>query len=187
MRVSGGLLLLVLLLMHPSWREELAKASGIAGTAILIGVPFIAGSLIYTLHRALAYRIVFTIAVIILIFCRVYDWETKIILPFVPSKVEVGMDRWRLSLRQKKDVVDPYTAEWGAQVHLLYCSAWAVLLGMILGPLFPNCQTAIPHRDYFVASAALLFGAFWHHVRLLWWIKANEGRSFADGGLRRDS
>ncbi len=153
--LSGGLLLLVLLLMHPNWRDGLAKASGIGGTAILIGVTLLAGSLIYALHRALAYRVVLTMAVFILICCRVYDWESRIILPFVPSKMELGMDRWRLALRQRQDVMDPFTAEWGAQVHLLYCSAWAILLGMVLGPLLPNCQSIISHRTYFVASAAL--------------------------------
>jgi hypothetical protein len=184
---SGGLLLLVLLYMHPSWRDGLAKASGVGWTAILIGVALLAGSLIYALHRALAYRVAFTVTVIILICSRVYDWESRIIRPFIPSELELGMDRRRLALRQRQDVLDQFTAEWGAQVHFLYCAAWAILLGMVLGPLFPNCQRIISHRTYFVASAVLVFGAFWHHARLLWWIKANEGQNFAESAQRRDS
>ena len=183
---SGGLLLVVLLLMHPSWSDVL-KASGIGGTTILIGVPLLAGSLIYTLHRALAYRLVLTLALLFLICIRVYHWDRGILLPFYTSKTELEIDRWRLKLWATEDLMQQFTAEWGAQVHLLYCSAWAILLGMVLGPLFLNCQSIISHRTYWVAFAVLLFAAFWHHVRLLWWIKANEGQHFTKAALAKGS
>jgi hypothetical protein len=184
---SGGLLLVVLLLMHPSWRDDLAKANGIGGTAILMGVSLLAGSLIYALHRALAYRLLFTLVILFLILIRKHKWNHTIILPLCPSETELRIDRWRLRLKATKDFMDPFTAEWGAQVHLLYCSAWAILLGKLLAPLFPNCQSIISQCAYYVAFIVLLVAALWQNARLILWIKANEDQCFPEAVPGKDS
>ncbi|HYL63254.1 MAG TPA: hypothetical protein VE077_11600 [Candidatus Methylomirabilis sp.] len=177
---SGGSLLAVILLMHPDWwKDDPTRAKSLGGTAILLGTALLTGSLIYALHRAMAYRILFALAAVILTGCRVYRWETKILLPLVPSEIELKLDRWRLRIRQKKDPIDTYTSEWGAQVHLLYCTSWAILLGMGIAAIWPNSQSVISGAWLVVASAIIALSGLWHHVRLLWWIKANENEDFS--------
>lgn len=177
---SGGSLLVVVVLIHRNWwHGSLARAGNLAGPAILLGAALLLGSLIYTLHRAIAYRIMFALAVFILTCCGVYNWEVKAFLPLVPSETELRIDRWRLALRRREDPIDAYTSEWGAQVNLLYCTAWAILLGMGLASLFPDPQSVISHTSLLAASAVVAVAAFWHHVRLLWWINANEEQNFS--------
>ncbi len=184
---SGGLLLVVLLLTHPNWKDGLVRANGIGGTANLLGVILLAGSLIYALHRAVAYRAMFTLAIFTLACFRVYEWDSKIFFPVVPSKVELKIDRWRLALRQAKNPLDSFIAEWGAQVHFLYCSVWAILLGITLASLFPNRQSAVSNWTYFWTSLVLAFGAFWHHLRLLSWINASLDESVFPAFLGHES
>jgi hypothetical protein len=174
---SGGLLLIVVLLEHPAW-ADVAKASGIGGTAILTALALLAGSLIYALHRAFAYRILLALVLLLLMCFRAYRWDVGVIKPLRPSETEMEIDRLRLHWRKDKDALDSITAEWGAQVHLLYCSGWAILLGVALSQLFKTCQSIISNQTYYLAAAILTLVAIWHNARLLWWIKANEHQHF---------
>ncbi len=119
----------------------------------------------------------FTSVLFFLMCCGAYVWDAWVICPLITSDIELRIDEWRLELRQKGDVRDSLIAEWGAQVHLLYCSAWAVGLGMMLGPHFPGYQSLFPLWAYSVPFAALLVAGVWHHVRLLWWISKNQARN----------
>ncbi len=170
---AGGLFIVVLLISHPEWNIFADKATGLGETASLLGGSLLAGSLIYALHRAIAYRIMITIA-----FCLVdlfypggFDWT--LLKPIAPSRTELRLDHWHLRMRQTNDQMEPYSAGWGAQVHLLYCSAWAILLGKLIAVVLRDPCNLLPARAYYIAATALFVAAFWHHLRLLVWIREN--------------
>lgn len=176
---SGGLFLVVLVLMHPAWREAAINDTGIGETATLVGLTVLVGSLIYALHRALLYRLVLTVALALVACFPPRDFDPSILLPLVPSRAELALDRWRLAMRQRNDLMDSYTAEWGAQVHLLYCSAWAIIFGVVIGRLFRDCASVLSSKQYSIVVTVMLVAAFWHHLRLLLWIRANRDQDFA--------
>jgi len=93
---SGGWFLIVLLLQHPKWLDR--SPSAIGGVTAVIAAALLVGTLIYALHRALAYRFIFTVAALILVLFRVYRFERALVTPLVPSRAEVGIDDWRVRL-----------------------------------------------------------------------------------------
>jgi hypothetical protein len=184
---SGGLFLIVFLLAHPTWSCYLWSSTGgaaiLAGTALLFST-LVFGSLIYAIHRAVLYRLLFALALLCL--CRrkvyeyesairVYEWQCDIVKPLVPSKIELAIDDWRASLRgtTDKDPIFRFVDGWATQVHLLYCSAWAVLFGMFLGRspswALPNCERIARNGLFFGIAAVLVLGlsGFYHDLRLL--------------------
>lgn len=187
---SGGVFLLVALLKCPRL-IGLVPGGALESAVLLTGAALLFGSLIYALHRAFLYRVMYWAVV------DVFGVYPK---PRDRVAIEFEQDCWRLDRRKKnpKDPVAVYTFQWGAQVHLLYCSAWAIFLGMILVvplrcPL--DCWTVIAevpliHSFAPVSSSCgmlatngiflgtlvffgllLLFAGLRHHYRLLEWIK----------------
>jgi len=172
------LFLLSLLLAHPLSADKLSQAKGIGEATLVIGLVLLVGSLIYTLHRAITYPLVlFRLAWLVLALFRVYTFEWAMAIPFRQPRIEQEMDKWRLELRRAGDALHAVIAEWGAQVHFLYCSGLAILLALFLGRFLANAENALARRVLLVCSLVILLGGFFHHIRLLCMISVARRRA----------
>jgi hypothetical protein len=177
---SGGLFLIVLLLEDPCRNVYLHKLGEISTTAVLVGVALLVGTLIYTFHRALIYRLIFAIAQTILTkslqkYFRASQFRWSIWWPpFLSSPMQEKIDYWRLALRArsvpKEDPVVRFTDEWGAQVHFLYCSAWAIIIAMFFGPWFLKSQNNLSGVKLGFLALTFFGAGLWSHLSLLIWI-----------------
>jgi hypothetical protein len=188
---SGGVFLLVVLLKCPRL-IGLVPGGALESAVLLAAAALLFGSLIYAVHRAFLYRVMYWAVVD---FFDVYSNPRK-----HRWLIEFEQDCWRLDLQKKnpKDPVADYTFQWGAQVHLLYCSAWAIFLGMIVvvplrcpldcwavipdvplihsfAPISSSCG-ALATSGIFLGTLVffgllLLVAGLRHHYRLLEWIK----------------
>jgi hypothetical protein len=138
--LCGGLFLATFLVAHPSSPEILTQTRGIGDATVLLGIVLLIGSLIYTMHRAITFHLIlYPLAWGILALFRVYPFEWGMVIPFRLSRVERDLDRWRLSLCRSQDPLYAVIAEWGAQVHFLYCSALAILLALFIATYSYDC------------------------------------------------
>jgi hypothetical protein len=173
----GGLFVLTLLLVHPASSEKLSQAKSVGEAGLLLGLVLLIGSLIYTLHRALTYPLVlFKLAALVVAIFGGFKFELALVIPFFQTKLERDMDGWRLELRRKQDALSGVIAEWGAQVHFLYCSGLSVLLALFVTSFFIVDENPLTRRFLFWSSALMMFGGFYHHVRLLRMIDASWTR-----------
>ncbi len=168
---SGALFYLALGLIYLP-KEELFSENVTAGYATLaIGLVLLSGSLLYSVHRALTYPFVFLPgALLVLSLFGLYQREWKIVIPFMESEAELKVDSRRLHLRydlgQKGEALHAVFDEWGAQVHLLYCSSMAVGLALCARILWSPCNP-IAWKIFLVIALVFLIAAIFHHLRLL--------------------
>jgi hypothetical protein len=101
-----------------------------------------------------------------------------LLILWLPSDVEIDFDRWRSKLddkdRRRWD-------EWGAQVHFLYCAAWATSAAFVFGRYVagpPNCSA---RRIFWVLFSITFIAGIVSNFRLLYSI-ASEKSSAAKGG-----
>lgn len=137
---------------------------------LVLGVVILTGSVIYTLHRALTYPLLlFPLALLAVSMFHKWPFDWDILMPIKQSGIESHVEKQRLELRRQKNPLDPIFAEWGAQVHFLYCSGWAILLGLYVGARLQSHLIATSNRHMLIAVAlpVIFSGAFIHHVRLL--------------------
>ncbi|MBW7991825.1 MAG: hypothetical protein FVQ84_17655 [Planctomycetes bacterium] len=137
--LPGGITLLILLGVYKAPGSESGghfDVTSIGGAAVLSGVALVVGGLIYTLHRAIAYPIIYRL----LLFAgplrldramsRAWWWN---ILWTSREELERDIRRWKE--RTQKDSPVSELQEWGTQIHYLYCSCWAIIVGHLLGLL----------------------------------------------------
>jgi hypothetical protein len=103
--------------------------------------------------------------------------------PWVPSKDEMDIDRWRWNLGE---IGLRRWAEWAAQTHFLYCAAWATLLAFIVGRCtwgWPGCRSLAG-----ILAAVFLFSAgMVNNYRLLYSMNAQrESEREGTKNARRD-
>jgi hypothetical protein len=98
--------------------------------AIMAAVALVVGCLIYSLHRVL-YRIII-IKILLMMLRKKYPIAK---LPNDTSFLEVeylrDFERWKR--RCTSSCFQGHMDEWAAQVHFLYCSAWAAVAGVFVG------------------------------------------------------
>jgi hypothetical protein len=138
---------------------------------LILGSILTIGTLIYTIHRALAYPVVFRVIGLVAIKYRNHPWW--IWWPFQPTAEELEVDRWRWQLG--RDQIDRWD-RWGAMTHFLYCAAWATLLARCVGRCFdlsPGRHAGGVFRTIFFAT---LVGALLNNYRLLFSISSEMSR-----------
>jgi len=96
-----------------------------------------------------------------------FPFEAAIWIPFQVSKTELDIDRWRYYLRQCGDLSYVVWADWGAQVHFLYCSGLAIMLALLLGKYVPAPSNWLAFRICLFVAIATLIAGFLHNVRLM--------------------
>jgi uncharacterized membrane protein YgdD (TMEM256/DUF423 family) len=166
---SGALGMIAVFLTHPTL-QVFSSSRSIAEATLVIGLVLLAGSLIYTLHRAVVYPILYRTALLILAACRAFPFSWELLVPYRQARIELEMDLWRLKLRREEDAMHGQLAEWGAQVHFLYCSALAILLALYLSRFVPGPPDAGATRILVWFSALLTGSAMVHHLRLIYMI-----------------
>lgn len=171
---SGALLLISLVLTHPKekWGPVLGVdptvVKGIGDATVIIAFVLLIGSSIYVLHRAVAYPILWRLALGVLVGCRTYRGSRDMLFLYRISAEEARLDLWRLGLKTWAPIRASFLSEWGAQVHFLYCSGWAILVARILGSYFANTPAETHPAELFRCLLWIFFlGGFVHHLRLL--------------------
>lgn len=152
---AGAVFLAFLLLAYSEPGSVVAGEAHVAlVTAGLIAVGLTTGCVIYSLHRAIPYPVFYWI------FAKLNGRGDK--------TIDMDINRWRNL--QRADALQSRMGEWGAQVHFLYCLAWAGFLSICLGELSSWKRT-----NMFPAAVltSLLFfvSAAWHHYRYQKWEK----------------
>jgi hypothetical protein len=134
--LSGGIGIASLLLMYPQVACSIGQIEGAREVTLVLGSILLVGTLIYNVHRALLFPILFRVVGLITLPRKSTWW---LFIPWWPSDAELDVDRWRWKLEEKDR---RRWDEWGAQTHFLYCAAWAILAALTLGNYFwgtPNC------------------------------------------------
>jgi hypothetical protein len=110
------------------------------------------GVVIYAIHRAVPYPLLYFVM--------------KTLTNRKHSMLDLDVMRWKHSMN--KDALQHKLQDWAAQVHFLYCLAWASVVALILG-------NALGWKVLPAYGAAVwLFGVFgicalWHHYRYQLW------------------
>jgi len=134
--------------------------NGILATALLT-IGLTAGSVIYTLHRAIPYPVLY--------------WVFAKLSGRKENTMELDIKRWRNV--SKSGSLQPRLGEWAAQLHFLYCIGWSGLVAIVLGK--GACWS---RSDLWCAvlsaSLCFLFAGMWHHYRYQKW----EKRVFIEDG-----
>ncbi len=152
----AGAIFLVFLVAAFDEPQAILKSSDSNGVvaAGLIGIAFTIGSLVYATHRAVPYP--------------AFYWLFAKLNKRPESTMQMDIKRWRnLS---KKDSLQQRMGDWAAQVHFLYCIAWAGSTALLLGRYACWAHTNLWNS---VASVTgLMFVcALLHHCRYQRWEK----------------
>jgi len=141
--LSGGIGMAVLFLTYPAAACRIRGMDATKETTLVLGVVLLIGTLIYNVHRALVYPIFQRILGTIVRDWK-FDWKKwwRNLIIYLPSEAELSVDRWRWEHSEKDR---KRWDEWGAQIHSLYCAAWAIILALKVGGRIwgdnPNCPT----------------------------------------------
>ena len=164
---SGAIFLTTILFVYPAAKD--AAPLSLDTTAVVsigLGAVLLMGTLVYVIHRALLYPLLYSIGLW-------FVWGRG-----RPSMAEIDLDRF--ARRNDDRSIQKYLGEWGSQVHFLYCATWSVLLGLAAGSM-AGWELRAPAESY-----ALGFGGFFfvaaavHHARLLRYDRAVAVRASAD-------
>lgn len=139
--LAGAVGLVALLLSFHDLAKLLGAVPGITQASFLVFFALALGSLIYAVHRSFLYPILYRFVLLLLAAFRVHKLDARLLLPLVPAPLEVSLDTLRWKRAKDDDYAQPRLAEWGAQVHFLYCSGWAVLLMLWFGGRFGLAPT----------------------------------------------
>ncbi len=170
--LSGGIGLVVFSLSFRGVLERLGGLTGnthleLASEAAILGISILIGSLVYSLHRAIIYPLIFRFWTLLLCW-RVYKFHYSYLFPFVASPLEVTLDLHRWQRRQEDHSFASGQLEWGAQVHFLYCSTWAIIAALIVGGILGLTPSTL--RPSFCWLAGLcLAAAFISNGRLAYY------------------
>jgi cellobiose-specific phosphotransferase system component IIC len=167
--LSGGIALATFFILQPCLArrvlqlEALKTAAFVGGTILLIGV------FLYNLHRALIFPVLLRIALLLVLGQTDRERKTsegfKFWFPYRPALAEINLDLWRWS----QETTRKHWDEWGAQVHFLYCSAWAILLALLIGRYSSKQWGNLAHSKAALSVALVaLVAAVVHHLRLLY-------------------
>jgi hypothetical protein len=174
--LSGGIGLAVLLLTYPAATSSIKDMEASKETTLILGSVLLIGTLIYNLHRALLFPVLFRIVGLITLH-GTFTWA--LFIPWWPSDRELRVDRWRWDhLNEKSRRWD----EWGAQTHFLYCAAWAVLAALLLGKSVWGQADCRASRIFWPLFAITLLAGLVNNCRLLYSISAEMNKPAANVG-----
>ncbi len=149
-----------LLVLGPTGSQQAQQASILpfqvgAGTiTLLLGLALVIGTFVYALHRAVIYPLLYGFVLLFLALWRHgTDFEWDLLIPLRPSGTEIRFYEWHWRSLKQDRFWACRLAEWGAQMHFLYCCAWAAALAVVLGFLLgePN-----PQASYFLCWFSIL-------------------------------
>lgn len=159
--LAGAVGLLALVAICPEVRSLVSSDASFAEGALIAGISLTWGIVAYTLHRAVAYPILYRIVLIPYLWQAGLRW--RMLVPYWSWQEEVERDhrRWEASDTEKAALRD-----WAAQVHFLYCSAWVLLSAWPLALIF-CCEAESSLIGTRCALLAIIFAvaAFVHHAR----------------------
>jgi len=141
----------------------------ITQASILDGVALALGALIYTAHRAVVYPLIYRLILVVLGLCSVYRFDKFLLVPFVPRPLEVRLDFLRWKRAKDENYAQPRLAEWGAQVHFLYCSSWAVLLALEFGKHITTLAPTSSEPKVWWGAWLIVAAAFISNCRLAYY------------------
>lgn len=132
--LPGGLFLLVAALTYPDIRRTVGAGGGLLEATVLAGASLLIGTVIQTLHRAFVYPFIYRIFLVLYVDGRRPDFN-DLRSCYTPCETELKVleARWRFTATN--DRIADRLADWGAQVHFLYGTAWAVAGGALLPKL----------------------------------------------------
>lgn len=150
---SGALFLLSPLVSFKEAACMIKKLpSNIFGASAVLGIALVIGSIIYSVHRAVLYQVLYKLG------CIVVYGKNK------ADTLKLDSDRWERYKNPYSSQI--YFREWASQIHFLYCSLWAIVFSQIVG--MSNNWT---HTDLYWAvwltAVALGIAAVVHHYRYL--------------------
>jgi hypothetical protein len=168
--LPGGITLLILLGVYDAPRSESGghlDVSSIGGAAVLSGVALVVGGLIYTLHRAIAYPLIYRV-LLLAGSLRVDRHKSRAWNILWPSDEELERDIRRFRDRTKEDSAASGLSEWGTQIHYIYCSGWAILVGHLIGSLLGWATRSSLCRLSIWLLVVFFAAGLYHHARYLY-------------------
>ena len=166
---AGAIGLLAFVLCFCGWVDLAKSVPAITQGSVLVGVALAIGTLLYAIHRAFLYQIIYRLVLGVLVAFRVNYFDKRLFLLFVPSPLEVRLDFLRWKRAKDQDYAQPRLAEWGAQIHFLYCSSWAVLLALELGKHTPKLAATSYEPEFCWGAWAIVAAAFISNCRLAYY------------------
>lgn len=149
--------------------KALATVEAFAGpkdSTLVIAGTIAIGILIYTLHRAVLYPLLYRAMIFIVHKGR---YQLSMATMFSPrpldAELHLDIDRWR-SRKSMKSVRDNLT-EWGSQVHLLYCCTWSSLIGKTSAHFFATASHSYWDIQMIFITPSFFVISVLHHVRYL--------------------
>ncbi len=168
--LPGGVMLIVLVGGHvPS--ESLSSVLSLGGAALLSLGALVCGGLLYSLHRATIYPLIYQ--GLLLIPClrvhpKIKSHASRFRVLLWPTSEVIERDIIRWKQRSIKESAVSSMSEWATQIHYLYCSGWAVIAGCLAGWLL--CWAPRPQLSYVAVGLAVLILAsgLYSHARYLY-------------------
>lgn len=132
---AGGIALLTLYFSHRGAFENRGSGNAFFDTSVLGAVALIVGSLIYSLHRALLYPLVYRVLTWLLYVRKKKRSERHGLkcCPYTPTELEFNLDIEGWKRNQNEKSMQKNLNSWATQVHFLFCSTWAVVVGLFVG------------------------------------------------------
>lgn len=111
--------------------QRLPKFTALGDATLLAGSCLLVGTIIYSIHRAIVYVVILRVMQFPLSLLRVVPFDWCVFWPFRFTRYE-HEHLQRLWRRKEDNLSRAPIAEWGDQVHFLYCTAWATGLALRL-------------------------------------------------------
>jgi hypothetical protein len=128
--------------------QDFSAAFAVAASAVTLTI----GCVIYALHRAVLY----------LPFYRIF----RAAAGRHESPVQLDIQRWRHLAAD--GTLQSRLGEWAAQLHFLYCVAWATIAALLLGHA-AAWRTSVLYGSMWFISVGALGAAAFHHYRYQCW------------------
>lgn len=166
---AGAVLLLTLLAKY-KLPESILLYFKEDKSVIVLGIVFVLGSLIYTIHRVILYPIFYRIGSVIFLYKK-EERNLWLVNPWYVDRALLRIDikRWERLLEENGKNVQNCLREWGSQIHYLYCVSWAIALAIMTGKALKwNVQdSSMSNYLNFKFFSVLLFFSIVHHFRCL--------------------
>ena len=174
---AGAFFILVTATAFNDPGQLLKDNKDVAGALVALGVPvsLIIGSVIYVLHRAIPFPLLYWLFSGC-VYCKDNKDRTK------DNKGIRHLDITRWKNNRKENSLQRRLVEWASQIHFLYCLSWSSISALCLGYIFMWEQSSTYFRAW-IPIAFFFPSAIVHHYRYLLW----EYRVFQEDSSSIDS
>ena len=135
---SGGISLLTLVLLYSPNLTLLTATDKIVDATFIGVLSLLAGSLIYSLHRALIYPLIYRLLIILLSLGKKYTFDWRMLVPWRPTALDLRLDTDRWKRRKDPASLQTELTEWASQIHFLYTTSWAIIVASYIGSRLPS-------------------------------------------------